>query len=57
MNKPSIKEMEKALGLDKVKPIQVSDSVQKEFENDDDYFRQWYEEELYAKYKELLETE
>jgi hypothetical protein len=51
LKRPSVEEMERALGLDKIKPIKVSPSMQEELNSDGDYFRQWYEDELWKLYQ------
>ncbi|MDR6725043.1 hypothetical protein J2W91_003529 [Paenibacillus amylolyticus] len=43
--------MEKALGLDKVKPINITQSDAEQMQDDLDYFKGWYEDEL----KELFD--
>ncbi len=51
MRVPSVKEMERALGLDRAKSVSATDS-----DNDgesDSSFAEWYEEELRALYKKL----
>lgn len=58
MNKKKlIQEIEKALGYDKIEPIRVSPNMQKEFEEEGDFFRALYEEELLARYKEIESKE
>lgn len=42
----SIQEMEKELGLDKVKPITVTPSVVEDFAEDENYWKDLYEETL-----------
>lgn len=43
---PTIGEIEKALGFDKVTPIILTPSDAKQFEEKGDPFREWYEDEL-----------
>ena len=42
----SIKEIEKALGLDNVKPIQLTSSDANDMQDKKDDFKDWYEYEL-----------
>ena len=42
----SIQEMEKELGLDKVKPVTVTPSVVEDFAEDENYWKDLYEETL-----------
>ncbi|WP_243291449.1 hypothetical protein [Bacillus sp. FJAT-47783] len=42
----SIREMEKELGLDKVKPVTVTPSVVEDFAEDENYWEDLYEETL-----------
>ncbi len=54
-NTISIHVIEKIFGLDKVEPIKVnSKSVEEDLERDADYYRDWYEEELRVRFKELF---
>ncbi|MBO8129760.1 MAG: hypothetical protein H0Z39_11310 [Peptococcaceae bacterium] len=50
--KLTVKEMEKALGFDKVKPIELSPSDARQFEEKGDPFKDWYEEELRTLFKD-----
>ena len=51
--KPTVEEMEKALGLDKIKAIQViSADVAEDMKEKGDPFRHWYEEELTRLYND-----
>lgn len=43
---PSILEIERALGLDSVKPIRITPSDEADFLEKADDFRDWYESEL-----------
>ncbi|MDU4697686.1 MULTISPECIES: hypothetical protein [Paenibacillus] len=45
-SKRSIAEIEKLLGLDKIEPMKVTMSDAKDMENDMEYFKGWYEDEL-----------
>lgn len=45
--------MEKSLGLDKVRPIALSPSTQKDLEQKGDPFKEMYEEELREFYKTI----
>lgn len=53
---PTIAEMEKMLGLDKVRPVQVSDSDQSDVESKKAELRLWYEEEVRALYRRTFGT-
>lgn len=44
--KPSVKQIEKALELHKVKPINLTSSDEIAKDEEGDYFKEWYEEEL-----------
>jgi len=46
----SVEEIEKELGFDKVRPISVSPSDEKDMLEKGDCFKDWYEEELRAYY-------
>jgi len=54
MEKLTIEEIEKRLGIDKSKtrPILATPSDAKEFDDKGDIFREWYEEEIRALYDE-----
>ena len=48
---PSIEEIERELGFDKIEPIKgLSPSVLSDLEDDREYFREMYEEDLRAYY-------
>ncbi len=47
---PTVKEMEKALGLDKVRPIALTPSDAADFREKGDPFKEWYEQELRRHY-------
>lgn len=50
----TVEEIEKEFGLDKVKPITLTPSEEKVMVEEEDYFKDFYEEELraiYAKHK------
>ena len=51
MKEPSVKDMERELGLDRVKPMIATESDQKDLEEKNNPFGAWYEEELRALYK------
>ncbi|MEC0668047.1 hypothetical protein P8864_19520 [Priestia flexa] len=53
LRKKSIEEMEKELGLDKVKPMELATSDDQIAIEEGDCFAKWYEEEL----RELYERE
>jgi hypothetical protein len=48
---PSVQEIEKALGLDKIRPIALSPATQRDLEEKGDPFGDWYEEELREFYR------
>lgn len=50
--KPTIEEMEQALGLDKVEPIKLNFSASKEMLKTGDYFNDWYYHEIKKLYDE-----
>ena len=42
----TIKQMEKILGIDKIKPIQLTPSDEADTKEDAEYFKDWYEQDL-----------
>ncbi|MNH66517.1 hypothetical protein D3C73_185490 [compost metagenome] len=42
----NISEIEKCLDLDMIEPIKITSADSKDMENDMDYFKGWYEDEL-----------
>lgn len=53
LRKKSVEEMRKELGLDKIKPIELSANDDRVAVEEGDSFAKWYEEEL----RELYESE
>lgn len=53
MKEPSIKEMERELGLHRAKPLTATESDQQDLAEKNNPFGAWYEEELRALYKKL----
>ncbi len=54
MTEIPIKEIEKELEFDKVEPLRgLTPSILKDLEDDEDYFRDMYEEDLRAYYESL----
>lgn len=53
---PTVAEMEKRLGLDKVHPVTVSDSDRSDIESKKVELRLWYEEEVRALYRRTFST-
>lgn len=47
----SISEIENILGLDKIEPLTVTVADAQDMENDMDYFKGWYEDELRELFK------
>ena len=50
-------ELEKALGYDQVKPIPLPASMQKEIDEENDYFESLYREEMWAIYQKVKVSE
>lgn len=57
MKRPSVEEMEIALGIAHTEPIELPSSMQNELDADGDYFRSMYEEELWETYKAFMDNE
>ena len=52
LQKKTVQEMERELGLTNIKPIELSTSDDQVALEDADYFAKWYEEELRELYEE-----
>lgn len=57
MKEEWLAELEKALGYDQVKPIQLPESMQKEIDQENDYFESLYKEEMWAIYQKVKSEE
>lgn len=48
----SVAEMKRTMGLDKLKPIQLTPSDAQSMDDDAEYFKGWYEDELQKLFEE-----
>lgn len=56
VKKLSVKEIERELGLDRIKPLPATESDQRELQGKPNPFDDWYEEELRALYEKIKST-
>ncbi|WP_261134773.1 hypothetical protein [Bacillus sp. Marseille-Q3570] len=54
---PSIEEIEKMLGIDQVRPIQLTPSDAEDMMEKEEELREWYEDDLKELYRETLAEE
>lgn len=51
-----IEDIKEILGVNELKPIDGTDSVKKLVDENEDYFKEWYEDELRRRFERFIEA-